>query len=92
MKCNNELKEALEKVTQLVQANKLHDDPIVDFEFLLSYEDVQNYVRSMLKAGRGNSKVWISGRLEKQTGRIIYAQMGTIADDDFASSNKDGKV
>ena len=46
---NNELKEALEKATQLVQANKLHDNFTIDFEFSLSYEDVQRYVSSMLK-------------------------------------------
>jgi hypothetical protein len=67
---NNELKEALEKATQLMQANKLHDDSTVDFEFSLSYEDVQSYVSS-----RGNiSKLWFNGILEKQTGRVIYAQ------------------
>ena len=37
---NNELKEALEKATQLVQANTIHDNSTVDFEFSLSYEDV----------------------------------------------------
>jgi hypothetical protein len=73
---NNELKEALEKATQLVQANKLHDNSIVDFEFSLSYEDVQNYVSS-----RGNiDKLWFNGRLDKQTGKVICAQLGTIAD------------
>ena len=88
---NNELKEALERATQLVQANKLRDDSTVDFEFSLSYENVQSYVSSKLKIGT-ISKVWFSGRLEKHTGRVIYAQMGTIADDDLASSDKDDKV
>ena len=61
-----------------MQANKLQNNSTVDFEFSLSYEDVQNYVSS-----RGNiNKIWFNGRLEKQTGRIIYAQMGTIADHD----------
>jgi hypothetical protein len=73
---NNELKEALEKATQLVQANTIHDNSTVDFEFSLSYEDVQSYVSS-----RGNiNKMWFNGRLDKQTGRVIHAQMGTLAD------------
>jgi phosphopantetheinyl transferase (holo-ACP synthase) len=60
---NNELKEALEKATQLVQASTIHDNSIVDFEFSLSYEIVQNYVSS-----RGNiNQLWFNGRLEKQT-------------------------
>jgi hypothetical protein len=82
---NNELKEALEKATQLVQANKLHDNFTIDFEFSLSYEDVQRYVSSMLKVGGGTgniNKLWFNGRLEKQTGRIIYAHMGTMEDCD----------
>jgi hypothetical protein len=88
---NNELKEALEKATQLVQTNTIHDNSTVDFEFSLSYEDVQSYVSSMFKVGTIN-KIWFNGRLDKQTGRVIYAQMGTIADDDLASSDKDRKV
>ena len=85
---NNELKEALEKATQLVQANKLHDNSTVDFEFSLSHEDVQSYVSSMLKVGTIN-KIWFNGRLHKQTGRVIYAQMGTITGSDKFSNGSD---
>ena len=65
---NNELKEALEKSTQIVQANKLDDNSTVDFEFSLLYEDVQRYVSSTQNL-REIDKVWFNGRLEKQTGR-----------------------
>jgi hypothetical protein len=86
---NNELKDALEKATQLVQANKLYDNSTVDFEFSLSCEDVQSYVSSMLRVGT-ISKLWFNGRLEKQTGRVIYAQMGTLAGSDKFSNGSDG--
>lgn len=85
---NNELKDALEKATQLVQANTIHDNSTVDFEFSISYEDVQGYVSSMLKIGTIN-KIWFNGRLEKQTGRVIYAQIGTIAGSDKFSNGSD---
>ena len=68
-----------------MSANKLHDNFTIDFEFSLSYEDVQRYVSSMLKVGGGTgniNKLWFNGRLERQTGRIIYAHMGTMEDCD----------
>jgi hypothetical protein len=81
---NNELKDALEKATQLVQANTIHDNSTVDFEFSVSY--VQSYVSS-----RGNiNKIWFNGGLDKQTGRVIYAQMGTLAGFDKFSNGSDG--
>jgi hypothetical protein len=83
------LKEALEKSSQFLSADKIAfastNDNDVDtandifhFEFFVFYKDLQKHMVSLFQSKVGSGKVWFSGTIDKNTGLVISSNLGRI--------------
>jgi hypothetical protein len=55
-------------------------ESVIDFEFSLPWEDVHRYMALKFNAGGTYAKLWFSGRIQIQTGKVMTASVGSISD------------
>jgi len=86
---NLELKEALEKSSQFVCADKIeftstHDNDaamandILHFEFPLLFRDIRNYMAPLHPKIGDQGKVWFSGKIDIRNRKVISSNLGRI--------------
>ena len=85
-----------EKGTFPSTSNDQHDNPTIEFDLSLPFEEVRNHMEYIFKKNKGLGKVSFHGRLDLKTRKVIAASVGSMTEDDKdedpASSNKDDKV
>jgi hypothetical protein len=64
----------------LVLTSDLDQESVVDFEFSLPWEDVHRYMTLKFNADGTYAKLWFSGRIQIQTGKVMTASVGSISD------------
>jgi hypothetical protein len=89
---NIELKETLEKSSQLIIADKIasvstvstHDNhaytsnDILPFEFSVPYKDTQRYMQGLFQKTGGDRRVWFNGKINTKTGVVTSSNVGRI--------------
>ncbi len=82
---NLQLKEALQKSSQLITANKMVTSPtvptydncvdtssdILPFEFSMFYNDIQIHMNALFQKTGDNGRVWFSGKINTKTGVVV---------------------
>lgn len=64
----------------LISSSSENQKNLIDFEFLLPWEDVHQYMGLKFRADGSFAKVWFNGRIEIRTGKVITASIGSISD------------
>jgi hypothetical protein len=57
----------------------LDDDHILKFEFALKFIDIRQYMAPLHKAIGDSGKVWFSGKINKNTGKVISSSLGRLS-------------
>jgi hypothetical protein len=76
-------------------SNDQDDNPTVDFELSLPFEDVQNHIKSIYNQNKGLLNIIsFHGRLNLKTRKVIAVSIGSMTeeDKDEGFSNEDDKV
>jgi hypothetical protein len=86
---NRELKEALEKTSQLITAdnvayassasiNETHN--VLEFDFHLRKQEILDYLgEPYLSLKDGDLKIWFSGKIDNKNGHVISAKIGQVS-------------
>jgi hypothetical protein len=95
---NCEIREALEKASTLITADKISSAEysqnkdlqadILDFEFNLTKQQILDHLEQpYLSLKDGNLKIWFSGKIEKKSGRVISAKPGRIIEHELRGND-----
>lgn len=82
---NQELKEAVRKATTFSTADKIithspSTQEIIDVEFSLLFGEVSRHLAALYPEIGDGGKVYFSGEVDKDTGKVLSARIGRIAD------------
>jgi hypothetical protein len=64
----------------IICSSDVTQENIIDFEFSLPWDDVHRHMGLKFKAEGISAKVWFSGRIKIQTGKVIAASVGSLSD------------